>query len=394
MSKRKDINYQLARQNLYSKDLFLNNYIDDMLTKCNQMFVYTGLPDTVPKRILEKYLTENGDCIFTKHNDKFVILIGGAGGELNEYYEPTKYIVSNPYLKLTKEYTINTENNDCVLMRNDCKSRGLIPLLSKYAVLCNDCEISINMLTNNLRTQYLISAGDNKTKENADIFIKKLIDGDFSCIAENTFLDGVKVHNVVTNASYIKDFIELNQYLKATAFNEIGLDANYNMKRERLTAGEVELNTSILIPLADDMLEQRRNAINEINKKYGLNITVDLSSVWKMQKETVEKATAEQNTVTPDEKTDGATVPPADTVNDTEPPAPPADKADADKVPPADTVKPDADKVPPAESDDEKRQRLIKEIETADADFFNNVDVNEMTNDDLQTALDNMNGKK
>lgn len=362
MSKRKDINYKLARENLYNKDLFLNNYIDDMLTKCNQMFVYEGLPDTVPKRILERYLTENGDCIFTKHNDKFVILIGGAGGELNEYYEPTKYIVANPYLKLTKEYTINTENDDCVLMRNDCKSRGLIPLLSKYAVLCNDCEISINMLTNNLRTQYLISAGDNKTKENADIFIKKLIDGDFSCIAENTFLDGVKVHNVTTNASYIKDFIELNQYLKATAFNEIGLDANYNMKRERLTAGEVELNTSILIPLADDMLEQRKQAVDAINKMYGLNIKVDLSSVWKMQKESVEKATAEQNTITPEE---------TETL--------PADKTDGATASPADT--------------DENRQRLIKEIETLDTDFFNNVDVNEMSNDDLQTALDNMNAE-
>lgn len=389
MSKRKDINYQFARKNLYEKDLFLNNYIDDMLTKCNQMFVYTGLPDTVPKRILEKYLTENGDCIFTKYNDKFVILIGGAGGELNEYYEPTKYIVANPYLKLTKEYIINTENDDCVLMRNDCKSRGLLPLLSKYAVLCNDCEISINMLTNNLRTQYLISAGDNKTKENADIFIKKLIDGDFSCIAENTFLDGVKVHNVVTNASYIKDFIELNQYLKATAFNEIGLDANYNMKRERLTAGEVELNTSILIPLADDMLEQRRIAIDAINKKYGLNITVDLSSVWKMQKETVEKATAEQNTITPADETPPA--PPADTVPPADTETPPAE-TDADKVPPADTENDNGAKVPPADTD-ENRQRLIKEIETLDADFFNNVDVNEMSNDDLQTALDNMTAK-
>ena len=370
MSKRKDINYKLARENLYNKDLFLNNYIDDMLTKCNQMFVYEGLPDTIPKRILEKYLTENGDCIFTKYNDKFVILIGSAGGELNEYYEPTKYIVANPYLKLTKEFTINSGDvNDCVLMRNDCKSRGLIPLLSKYAVMCNDCEISINMLTNNLRTQYLISAGDNKTKENADIFIKKLIDGDFSCIAENTFLDGVKVHNVTTNASYIKDFIELNQYLKATAFNEIGLDANYNMKRERLTAGEVELNTSILIPLADDMLEQRKLAVDTINKKYGLNIKVDLSSVWKMQKETVEKATAEQNTLTPKEQKDnGATVPPAE--NDEKTPAENDDKT-------------------PAEND-EKRQRIIKEIETLDSDFFNNVDVNEMSNDDLQTALDNM----
>ena len=384
MSKRKDINYKLARENLYNKDLFLNNYIDDMLTKCNQMFVYEGLPDTVPKRILERYLTENGDCIFTKHNDKFVILIGGAGGELNEYYEPTKYIVANPYLKLTKEYTINTENDDCVLMRNDCKSRGLIPLLSKYAVLCNDCEISINMLTNNLRTQYLISAGDNKTKENADIFIKKLIDGDFSCIAENTFLDGVKVHNVTTNASYIKDFMELNQYLKATAFNEIGLDANYNMKRERLTAGEVELNTSILIPLADDMLEQRKQAVDAINKMYGLNIKVDLSSVWKMQKETVEKATAEQDTVTPEEQKDNdTTVLPAETET---PPASPADKTDGAAASTADT------ETPPAETD-ENRQRLIKEIETLDSDFFNNVDVNEMTNDDLQTALDNMNAK-
>ena len=38
MSKRKDINYKLARENLYNKDLFLNNYIDDMLTKCNHLF--------------------------------------------------------------------------------------------------------------------------------------------------------------------------------------------------------------------------------------------------------------------------------------------------------------------------------------------------------------------
>ena len=388
MSKRNDINYKLARENLYNKDLFLNNYIDDMLTKCNQMFVYEGLPDTVPKRILEKYLTENGDCIFTKHNDKFVILIGSAGGELNEYYEPTKYIVANPYLKLTKEFTINSgEVNDCVLMRNDCKSRGLIPLLSKYAVMCNDCEISINMLTNNLRTQYLISAGDNKTKENADIFIKKLIDGDFSCIAENTFLDGVKVHNVTTNASYIKDFIELNQYLKATAFNEIGLDANYNMKRERLTAGEVELNTSILIPLADDMLEQRKQAVDAINKMYGLNIKVDLSSVWKMQKETVEKATADQNTITPAEQGEnGDTVLPAENNDDKTLPA----ENNDDKTPPAEN---NDDKTPPAETDDEKRQRLIKEIETLDADFFNNVDVNDMSNDDLQMALDNMTAK-
>ena len=297
--KRKDLNYKFAREYLYNKDKYLDNFIDDMLIKVNQMFHYENLPDTIPKRILEKYLTESGYCIFTKHNDKFVILQGGLGGELNEYYEYTKCIVANPYLKLNKEYTLN---DDCILIRNDSRMKGLIPILSRYAVLCGDCEISINMLTNVLRSQYLISAGDNKTKESADNFIKRLFDGDFSCIAENTFLDGVKVHGVSGDSKYIQQFIELNQYLKATAYNEIGLNANFNMKRERLNQNEVDLNTSILIPLADDMLEERKKAVELINEKYGLDISVDLSSVWKMTKESVDNATQTQETETEEEK--------------------------------------------------------------------------------------------
>ena len=297
--KRKDLNYNFAKEYLYNKDKYLFNFIDSMLIKVNQMFYYKNLPDTIPKRILEKYLTENGYCIFTKHNDLYVILQGGLGGELNEYYEYTKCIVTNPYLKLNKEYTIN---KDCILIRNDSRMIGLLPILSRYAVLCGDCEISLNMLTNVLRSQYLISAGDNKTKESADKFIKKLYDGDFSCIAENTFLDGVKVHGVSGDSKYIQQFIELNQYLKATAYNEIGLNANFNMKRERLNQNEVDLNTSILIPFADNMLEERQKAVKKINEKYGLNISVELTSVWKMTKESVDNATQTQETETVEEK--------------------------------------------------------------------------------------------
>lgn len=310
--KRKDVNYKFARELIYTKDKALSNFIDSMLIKCQQMFHYENLPDTVPKYIFEQMLLENGYCIFTKENGKYYIFQGGLGGELDEYYRYTKCIVANPALNLNKEYTIN---KDCILVMNDSKQMGLLPLLSKYGVLCGDCEISLNMITNILRSQYIFSATDNKTKENAELYIKKLVDGDFSVIGENQFLDGVKVHNVTTNSNYIQQFIELNQYLKATAYNEIGLDANFNMKRERLTENEVELNTSVLIPMADDMLECRKTAVEMINKMYGLNISVDLSSVWKMQKETVDKATATENTVTPDEK---GTNEPDETTNEPE----------------------------------------------------------------------------
>ena len=285
---------------MYCKDRFLNNFIDDMLIKCNQMFHYENLPDTIPKRNLEYMLMCGGYVIVAEHNGKLYALQGGLGGIPNEYYEYTQCIVNNPYLKLDKTFTLDV---DCVIMRNDSRQKGLIPTLEKYGVMQGDCEISLNMLTNVLRSQFLISASDDKTKQNADIFIKKLIDGEFTCIGENAFLDGVKVHNIQSTSGYIQQFIELNQYIKASAFNELGLDANFNMKRERLTVNEVELNTSILIPLADDMLEQRKIAVEKINKMFGTNITVDLSSVWKMQKETVDKATESQETET-DQETD------------------------------------------------------------------------------------------
>ncbi len=293
--KRKEIEYKFARELIYSKDRYLNNFIQDMLIKVNQMFHYENLPESTPKRVLEKMLTTGGYCIFTKHNERYVLLQGGLGGELNEYYEYTKCIVANPYLKLNKEYTIG---EDCVLIRNDTEMKGLLDILSRYGVLCGDCEISINMVTNVLRSQYMISASDNQTKESADIFIKKLIGGDFVAIGENGFFDGVKIHTLQNNGNYIQQFIELNQYLRATAYNEIGLNANYNMKRERLSENEIDLNNDILLPLAENMLECRKNAVEEINKKYGLSISVELSSVWRMQKETLDKATETEETET------------------------------------------------------------------------------------------------
>ena len=286
--KKKDVNYQFARNTIYNKDIALENFIDNMLIKCRAMFKWRGLPITIPERILEQFLTENGNCVFTKIDTEYYVFTGGLGGELNEYYEPTLYTVANPYLKISKAYNID---ENCVLMRNDSKMRGLLPILSKYAVLVNDCEMSLNMLSVVLRAQYIISANDNRTVEGANTFIKKLASGDFSAIGSNAFLDGIKISDTGKSSGLIHDMIELTQYLRASAYNEIGLDANYNMKRERLTENEVDLNQSILIPLAQDMLIERKNACKKINEMYNLNIEVDLASVWEQQVALSEQAT-------------------------------------------------------------------------------------------------------
>jgi len=93
--------------------------------------------------------------------------------------------------------------------------------------------------------------------------------------------DSLKVNNSSTNAQVsLTDLFEFEQYIKASLYNEIGLSANYNMKRERLTSAEVETNTDNLYPLVDDMINQRRKAVKKINEMFGTNIEVEFNSSW------------------------------------------------------------------------------------------------------------------
>ena len=52
------------------------------------------------------------------------------------------------------------------------------------------------------------------------------------------------------------------------------------MKRERLNTSEVEMNSEALYPLVDNMLYNRRLAVEEINEKFGTNISVEFNSSW------------------------------------------------------------------------------------------------------------------
>ena len=74
--------------------------------------------------------------------------------------------------------------------------------------------------------------------------------------------------------------IELQQYLKASWFNEIGLNANFNMKREYLSTEEIQASTDLLIPLSDDMLMCREQGIKAVNELFGTNISVKKNSAW------------------------------------------------------------------------------------------------------------------
>ena len=263
---------------LKDRNLALNSFIKQMFNRTQSMFIYDGLPETIPKQYLERYLQVYGHCIITKHNNDLYAFWGGFAGLPDVYYNPTQYVVSNVALNLYKTFDID---KDCVLCRNDSNIQGLSFIFRKYGALLIENDLTIYSLLKTARASLLLSASDDKTKKECDLFIEKIENGDIYCIGENAFFDGVKVHSTMQgSAGLINQFIELEQYIKASCLNEIGLNANYNMKRESLNSAESALNDDFLIPLIDNMLECRKQFVEKVNNMYDLQIDVSLNSAW------------------------------------------------------------------------------------------------------------------
>lgn len=261
-----------------------NNY---MLAKTVAMFEWEDLPDTIPYKELEKLLQVNGFAFITKVNGELYAFNGGLGGVPDVYGNPTQIIISNPALKFNETLDIK---KDGVLIVNDDFQLGLIPLFERYNTFLVENDINMMMYGYNTRTQKLISASNDKTKSSAELAVKKSIDGEIAVIGESAVFEGMKVHAGSNNSGVnITNLTEFHQYIKASLYNEVGLSANFNMKRERLTAGEIEVGDDSNYPFVYNMLKCRLKAVELLNEKYNLNINVDFGSVWaKSSKEVID----------------------------------------------------------------------------------------------------------
>lgn len=255
-----------------------------MLARTQAMFTYRGLPDSIPRREYELMLQTGAHGIVTEHEGELYFFQGGLGGEPNAYYFPTIYTVANPYLRLSKQYRIG---NDCVLLRNDSMYMGILPILEKYGYLMAENELTMRISDVQCRIISLINAGNDDAYKAAMAYLGKIESGELAAIADNSFTENIKTqpYGSATQTNSLTDLIEYEQYLKASMYNELGLQSNFNMKRESIAAGEAALNEDCLRPLVDDMLACRQECWEEVNKKYGIHVTVELASAWREEAE-------------------------------------------------------------------------------------------------------------
>lgn len=263
---------------LTDKHKLLKQFKNNQLNKSLTMFEWSNLPDTIPAVELEKMLQINGYAVIAEYQGKLYAFQAGFSGQ-DPYNQPTKAIVNNPALKNNTTYTIG---EDCIVIKNDDMKQGLNGIYEYYGQRLIENQITMLMTDYNLRMPFTISSSDDQTTQSAKMYLKKIIEGSLGVIGEQKLFKALSV--TPTNSKQTATFADLygyQQFIIAQLNNTIGLATNNNMKRERLTTNEIEVNKNASYPLVDNMLKNRQQAVDAINKMFDADISVEYSSIWR-----------------------------------------------------------------------------------------------------------------
>lgn len=277
------------------REKIFKTLLNNMLKRTIGMFSYENLPETLSARAMEKYLQGSGTALVCHVTEEMItnpkakgkagiyVFPCKAGGERNAEFLPTTAIVTSPYLGFSAEF--NLEEKEAVYLRNDSLLEGLNPLYSLYANELTDNILTLHFQEVHNRILTILKANSEDERKDAERFFLQYENGKFASLLSEEFLENLNPSRVdpfkgSSNTS-IKDTLEARQWLLAHWNIEIGLNDNYNMKREALNENEIEANSDTLTPLLDDMMKCRRKNVEAINEVFGTSISVDFASSWK-----------------------------------------------------------------------------------------------------------------
>lgn len=278
-------------------------YYKMLLNRVINMFTWENLPDTIDEQIMNFWLFVTGRVVFTEFKGKLYALNGNYGGYPNEYYLPTEFVIANPILG-SKNVKLDVDgvamfNSDTDKYPTQTMTGGLYPILTLTANMLADCVTTISSALKNGRVQTAFICKDDTVRIAGEKVLKQLYNGNPAVMIDDTILNCISPIKMADNtsvATILQQTVETYQFWLANFYNSIGVNANFNMKRERLNTAEVNINDSALFVNVVNMLNNRQQAVDKINAMFGTNISVEISPEWQDLVKTEEEPAEEEPT--------------------------------------------------------------------------------------------------
>lgn len=261
------------------------------------MFTYGNLPESIPEEFIERFFIMNGSVAMwtldnpaDEDNGKLIVTIGGEAERPNVYGVGSRYIAStfNGYVNTL------TPHEDGAIGYNNSLHTSDMPFICQIVDLMTEILTSLktNVIYSRLKPIFKVT---NDTEKQAVIQAFKNIKDDLEPIqitSRNVMAEELEGQETikVLDITDVKNADKL-QYIMKAADDVIRWFFTYyagqaiqgNSKLAQQTVDEVQGSTSTSFILPNDRLKMRRKWVEECNKIFGTEITVDFSDAWKTE---------------------------------------------------------------------------------------------------------------
>lgn len=235
-------------------------------------FKWTGLEEfNIQERHLENYLFEDGTCLFFEDKVLGLMCLPCYGeGPQNVYGDYLSYRTTG--FNYSKSY----KAEDCVLIENNKMRMPTFKAVAYFVNQLFDLKRTMDINVKQLRLQTLFTATDKNV-----LTVKKIIDDidqfNWAIVTDSTLQTDEIAKAIPTGVKcMLPELTDRYNAVMNEALTYFGINNANTDKRERLITDEANANNQLIDSCAEMFLESRKRACEEINKKFGTNIRVEL----------------------------------------------------------------------------------------------------------------------
>lgn len=264
------------------------------------MFEWSGLPETVDARYIEMMLYFYGAVVF--FNDDaigFIALQGMPDNTIDIYGNPLTWrgIGANgvQYTGLITSETLKAEDvmpNAVIIYNNYCKTGSVLDM-KIYSERLANLDITTDINTAAQKTPVLITCDENERLSMLNLY--KEYAGGAPVIYGSTAIRSDSVQVLSTGAQFIgKDLQDVKAQIWNEALTALGVNNVTYQKKERMISDEVTRAQGGTIANRQSRLAMRQRAADQINKFFGLNVSVKYRDEYHISDEPDEKDQGEE----------------------------------------------------------------------------------------------------
>ena len=231
-------------------------------------FEWDGLPEGMLARHIETQLFDHGKAIFFKDPDmSFMCLEVQDQVGYNVYGDPLNYTAFG------YGYTRTYSADDCVIIENNKLRLATHPFIMFYVNKLTEAERTMDVNVKACKTPIIFTCDDKDVLSFKRMFQE--VDGNAPAIFADKALAVDAIQAFDTKTTFLgNDLMDYKRAVESELLTFLGQNNVPVDKKERLITDEAESNNQLIESFFDLQLEARQRACEEINKLYGLHISV------------------------------------------------------------------------------------------------------------------------